>query len=66
MEYLGLIAHFWDADGVAREWAFLTLEDVDFEPPLTECLQQAKAALQKAGKFDTADAVARMIAAGGA
>jgi hypothetical protein len=59
--YLGLVAHFWDRGGAARQAALDSLRNVGLAGPQIQALRDARTLHYRAARFATADALDRMI-----
>jgi hypothetical protein len=59
--YLGLVAHFWDRGGAARQIALESLRRVGLTDPHARALGEARTLHYRAARFGTADALDRMI-----
>jgi hypothetical protein len=55
VNYLGLLAHFWHADGAVKERARLSLKKLHCHAGIRECLQTAQEHHAARTQFDTVD-----------
>jgi hypothetical protein len=53
--YLGLLAHFWEANSSARERARVSLAEIHFETTLKECIEESKKHHKVRARFDTVE-----------
>jgi len=58
--YLGLIAQFWGAGGIARKRAIFGLAHMSFTPGFKECMRQAKRHHASSAQFETVDFLNQM------
>lgn len=60
-DYLGLVAHFWEAGATARAKAKASLSSMAFEGTLAECLEVALGLHARRAELDTADKLRAML-----
>jgi hypothetical protein len=60
-DYLGLIAHFWNAGIALKDRAIASVENTDFQPSLEACIATSKKTHVRQADFETADYLTMML-----